>query len=910
MSQPKWNQDPIVGEYIPGMPVSDLSKPGRWESDPVADVSAAGAVAQGLKAGAYNVGLSAKELAGKGLTFLGANQLGASLTESIPAARRQLGIETAPYEEQYPLLTGAGKFAAETAATLPIGFGLAAPFKAMGATGLATAMRTGGMTFGPMRFGDLAARALGGAATGGASAALLNDDPAAGAGFGAVLPFAVQAAAKPLSAGWNSLAPILFPKSVAANALRTAGDDQEITRALRETQNMVTTPGYKPTLPERLVEAGVINPVLSSLEPQLSRASAGANAKAVESLRTRVSALENQKKRIDDMIAQRQASNLPPGDLAQAQKMLSDALQHEYGMLIQQSEGLLGTSRQLGQTLPEGQLAPGESMIARAREMGPGFRRENVQPVYNKAFELAGNARIDVTPIVDAAEQILGTRLVEIAPANAPATVRALAALRPPPPQPAAVGAGKITSQMRAAAPTTPAAVPGATLEQVDALRKAINQDYASAVASGDPTAAQRLRNLSQLHPLLDQIIETSNIPAAAKAEYNRALSLYRNEYVPRFKTGITADVMRQSSKNEPRVLPSDVVSKYVGDENAARQFVTTFGQDPTAVDALRQGVADLFRKEVIDATTKAVNPEAAAKFLQRNKVVFDLLQRNGIDVRAPLNAVQERAAILSRGMDDLRTQAEALRKQVPTGTPGELVDHALKSPMNLDFVMRRLGTSGKSALADEVMTRINKMAPAEAQKYLQDNSAVVSKALGGRSVFSELSDLVKLRVDVDEVGRGMPRNVGPAVAVSVGNATPEQLTDLVVLAKDIQRMRHAGELARAGTGVSTPSAKALGTEQSRQAGAAAADIPTLLDAKVATAKAIWSKLEKTVNSRAAAQLAHYMFTDPDAALAALEAQARRRAILTPAVKVATPVARQAAFNAFVTSSPENALAQ
>jgi hypothetical protein len=575
--------------------------------------------------------------------------------------------------------------------------------------------------------------------------------------------------------------------------------------------------------------------------------------------------------------------------LEKVQAELSRSLEREYTNLMQQSRGMLDQSRQLGATLPEGQVAAGQSLIDLARADRKALQ-PSVRKAYDDAFALAGDTRIDVTPIVQKAEEILGQRLVDIKPANAPSTVRALADMRPALPPSASVGSGKITSKMTLQGPTTPAAIPGATLEQLDALRKAINQDIAAAGLSADPTAAQKLRFLGQLHPLLDQVAEASKLSPEAKKAYTAALDKYRTETVPKFKTGVTADVMRDTGKNQSKVLPDDVIGAFTKNETNAQQFLTTFGRNPQAVDSLRTGFADMFRAKVIDPVTKAVNPDAAAKFLQDNKPVIDLLQRNGVDIQSSLQAVQQRAAQLSEGMADLTKQAEAARNKIPSGNPRELVTKLLNSGPDMDFTLSKLSPAGKSALADEVVSRVNAMSPDEAMKYLSENSKTITKAVGGRDGFASMMDLVKWRVEADTVGKGMPKNIGPAIAVDTKNATPEQLTDLVTLAKDVQRMQHAVEVARAGMGVGSPSARALATEASQQGGASASQIPTFLDVKATIARTVWQKLEQRVNSRAAAQLAHYMLVDPEAAITALQAQASRRAMLTPPAGVSSAV--------------------
>jgi hypothetical protein len=883
-------KDPKELDFIARTYQGSPSASPAQEKAPPKEVSPYMAAGGGFLSGLSNVGLGAAELAGRGLSFLGSDAAGRFASETIPGARKSIGAAMAPYEEQYPLLTGAGKLAGEVAGTAPLGFAFGA-MPGLSPTARA-AFRTGGMNFGPLSVGNIALRGLAGGTLGASGAALTGDDVPTAAGLGAALPFGLQAGARSAEAVWNSLKPIISPNSVALNALRQAGGD-DLTGALQRGAATQSVPGFNKTLTETAIEGGLVNPTLGSLEALTTVASPKANQMAVGAARERVSALEAQKARIDAAIAQRQASNLPPGDLEKVQAELSRSLEREYAGLMQQSQNMLGQSRQLGATLPEGQAATGQSLIDLARAERNALRPK-VREAYDEAFRLAGNKRIDITRIVEEAEKILGERLVDIKPANAPATVRALAEIRPAPPPPQTVGSGKISGKMQQA-PSAPAPIPGATLEQLDALRKAINQDIAAASASADPTAAQKLRFLGQLHPMLDNVVNESKLSPEAKKAYTAAIDKYRTEFVPKFKTGVTADVMRDTSKNQTKVLPDDVVGAFTKNETNAQQFLTTFGRNPQAVDSLRTGFADMFRAKVIDPVTKAVKPDAAARFLQDNKPVIDLLQRNGVDIQSSLQAVQQRAAQLSEGMADLTKQAQAVRSKVPSGDPKELVSQLLKSGPDMDFTLSKLSPAGKSALADEVVSRVNTMSPDEAMKYLSENSKIITKAVGGRDSFASMMDLTKWRVEADAVGKGMPKNIGPTIAVDTRNATPEQLTDLVTLTKDIQRMQHAAETARAGMGVGSPAARKLAAEASQQGGASASQIPTMLDYKATIAKNIWQRLEQRVNARAAAQLAHYMLVDPDAALKALEAQASRRAMLTPptgvtnAVKSAVP---------------------
>jgi hypothetical protein len=114
------------------------------------------------------------------------------MLSSNPTARaavdRAVQANRQSFEQDYgdSNIAGASRMAGNIAATLPVGGALAAPLKAVapGATQLAQALRTGGMSG-----GNLATRAGAGAAVGGASAGLVNpDDAGTGAAIGAAIP--------------------------------------------------------------------------------------------------------------------------------------------------------------------------------------------------------------------------------------------------------------------------------------------------------------------------------------------------------------------------------------------------------------------------------------------------------------------------------------------------------------------------------------------------------------------------------------------------------------------------------------------------------------------------------------------------------------------------------------------------
>jgi hypothetical protein len=172
-------------------------------------------------AGAYtgvgNIVLGGQKLLGKGLTALGATDTGQFLTEDAIRRQELQKQFIQPYKDVAPGYAGAGEFAGEVVATLPVGGFLSKPIQAVSkaipsiakvTTPLAQSLKSGGFTTGVSpttlagRTGNALARLVGGATVGGISSALVNpEETETGASIGAVAPFVVPPAVKFLAIG-------------------------------------------------------------------------------------------------------------------------------------------------------------------------------------------------------------------------------------------------------------------------------------------------------------------------------------------------------------------------------------------------------------------------------------------------------------------------------------------------------------------------------------------------------------------------------------------------------------------------------------------------------------------------------------------------------------------------------------
>jgi len=421
-------------------------------------------------------------------------------------------------------------------------------------------------------------RALGGATGGAFTAGLVNpEDAGMGAAFGAAVPaLGLPAARFVVEQGRK-----MFSPSTAAINQAVGTQGNQLIAALRDPNAMIV-PGSSPTAGQ--VAAPVGNTGFSGFTkdlaslPKVSQLYADKAAQTSEAQIAQQARVDARLQGVVDRVTQKIDDNL---------------------VTVTPSE-------------------TGNSLYAIGEQAKRTLRKDVLDPGYKGAFDLAGDGKIDLTNVLSKAEDILGRKLSTFAPETAPDTVRKLLAFQAKAPEAKPLGGGLVSSKVKTA-PAAPAGPPVATLEELDGVRAAINADIQAAKTGTSPTNPSTLRNLMQLHKEIDDAIGKSTaIPDAAKTAYADIVSTYRTDYVPRFKEGANANLFKQTSLNELKTKPEDVITKYFnpGGESEAKQFVNLFGSDPNALKIAGKGIEDLFRQKVVDSSTGLVKPAALAKFL------------------------------------------------------------------------------------------------------------------------------------------------------------------------------------------------------------------------------------------------------------------------------------------------------
>ena len=417
-----------------------------------------------------------------------------------------------------------------------------------------------------------------------------------------------------------------------------------------------------------------------------------------------------------------------PGKPEGAQDALSAAVSRS---LAEQETQLAAAQKALSTGLADqSPRAAGEKLLDIAGQQREAVKANVIRPAYEKAFAAAGERRFDIGNVLAEAEGILGRKLSDFAPETAPNTVRLLRSFEPK------KGAEQTFFGEPVFVPEGAAAKkPMATLQQLDDVRKAINADILQAKTSTAPTADMTLRNLSKLHGAIDAAVTNSNLPQAAKAAYAEALSTYREQYVPTFKTGVNANLFRRTSLNEPRLNPDDVVKTYfqAGGEREAGQFVKMFGKNPEAKNIAKVGIEDLYRRNVVDPVTGAVDAAKAARFSAQYARPIAIMDRAGMGIGDRLSSIGQRASELSA----IRGALDEKAKRLNFETSDDLKAGVLKSPVTMAKALGEMDRSTKGALARSLLEDGWKLV-ADDQKnggskfatYLADNERALKQSM------------------------------------------------------------------------------------------------------------------------------------------------------------------------------------
>lgn len=196
------------------------------------------------------------------------------------------------------------------------------------------------------------------------------------------------------------------------------------------------------------------------------------------------------------------------------------------------------------------------------------------------------------------------------------------------------------------------------TLEEADTFIRALNQDLAALSGNMDASANVTRRNLMRLKTAAEQAIEEGTAGTDAAELYQKARTAHREQVVERFRTGWVANLEREGATGVQILAPENVVKTVLANEDNAVRFLAALGEDRMAMDAVRNGIVDRYRREVV--RDGVVVPARSAEFLRKYDDALQTLEQAGLKVTDQLRAFDEGAARLAEAGETATVRAAA----------------------------------------------------------------------------------------------------------------------------------------------------------------------------------------------------------------------------------------------------------
>lgn len=460
--------------------------------------------------------------------------------------------------------------------------------------------------------------------------------------------------------------------------------------------------------------------------------------------------------------------------------------------LAEQQKGLAAQQQGLAGNLPNvSPMVTGEELAAKAAQGLTDVQKKVVIPAYTEAFKLAGTE-----PIIPF-ESVLGTARGQRAETLtalkglAPETSRVLELFTPVEPVADTFTRGLRKGQPRGEAP--PAAPLKVTLEQADALGKALNIDYGALSGSTDAASNIARRRINDMRASLTAAIE-EGLPAAANDAYKAAKELHGTQVADVFYTGAPANLRRTSSVNEPLLKSEDIVTKVLNSENDARQFLKVYAKDPAAMQTLKTGLENEYRAQVIDPKTGFVDPGKHAGFMAKNENTLNLLDQSGMGIAKSLEKTGAAATDLAAA--DAALQAKAGQLKFPS--VGALRTALVKDPVRMAAALQEMNGPAKAALARGILED----AAGKGTAHLIDNEKTIRMALNAadpksaNAVFGEAKQIAELQALAEKTGNklGAPTAQNALASKQRLNTITQDLPQAKAAIENIQTQLQAGE--------------------------------------------------------------------------------------------------------------------
>jgi hypothetical protein len=302
-----------------------------------------------------------------------------------------------------------------------------------------------------------------------------------------------------------------------------------------------------------------------------------------------------------------------------------------------------------GRLPKESQLEVGSTVTERRAQELDRVKKEVISPAYRAAFDAAPEP-FSFDLVAQTARALMDDSGYVFNPEQAPNAARAVAEYQ-----------SRVVREPYASVmgqPATRVEPTMITLEDADAFIKAINEDLAVLTRANDAGSNRTVGNLMRLKTAAEKAIEEGTQGTEAAKLYKQARTLFTDEVIGRFRTGWVSDLERQTTTNVQKLAPESVVKTILSGEENALRFVAALGEDSLAVDAVRRGIIDNYRRAVV--RKGVIDPAKSTEFLRRHDDALNALEESGVKIFDDLRAFDEQAAKLAETGETVTARVEA----------------------------------------------------------------------------------------------------------------------------------------------------------------------------------------------------------------------------------------------------------
>jgi hypothetical protein len=295
-----------------------------------------------------------------------------------------------------------------------------------------------------------------------------------------------------------------------------------------------------------------------------------------------------------------------------------------------------------------------------------------------------------------------------------------------------------IAAEKEAAAAAKEAAGKPMTLKEANDLYKAFGEAAETARMSENNVAAKTARALQEK---VRSSIEKSALPDEAKMAWDKAVENWRTDYSERFQEGIGKALGKErgGAVKGREVIPDEkVIDNALAGPTPMREWETTFKGNLNADAALRVGLEDRFRKQVMDKAFNAERFESSvdsfkekyAAGLDKFPEVRDKIDRESAKLLVLEN---EKKMELDRYKDLMKSD---VTKSIGPVQAKQFFEAILADPVKMEQAIKLNGVTPKK-LVKEIFEHAN---PFQAGEY--NPEAVLQLAESGKGIKGSKSSM------------------------------------------------------------------------------------------------------------------------------------------------------------------------